>query len=56
MFFEQRDLKGLYKKARAGDMPNFTGIGAEFEESSADLRLEMSQIRDEATKVITFIG
>ena len=29
---EQRDPKGLYKKARAGEIPNFTGIGAEFEE------------------------
>jgi bifunctional enzyme CysN/CysC len=29
---EQRDPKGLYKKARAGQIPNFTGIGAEFEE------------------------
>ena len=29
---EQRDPKGLYKKARSGEIPNFTGIGAEFEE------------------------
>ena len=29
---EQRDPKGLYKKARTGEIPNFTGIGAEFEE------------------------
>ena len=28
---EQRDPKGLYKKARAGEIPNFPGIGAEFE-------------------------
>jgi adenylylsulfate kinase-like enzyme len=25
---EQRDVKGLYKKARAGEIPNFTGIGS----------------------------
>ena len=29
---EQRDVKGLYKKARAGDIPNFTGISAPYEE------------------------
>ena len=28
---EQRDPKGLYKKARAGKIPNFTGVTAEFE-------------------------
>jgi len=28
---EQRDVKGLYKKARAGEIKNFTGISAPFE-------------------------
>ena len=28
---ERRDPKGLYKKARAGDIPNFTGIGSPYE-------------------------
>ena len=28
---EQRDPKGLYKKARAGEIPNFTGISDPFE-------------------------
>ena len=28
---EQRDPKGLYKKARAGDLPNFTGIDSTYE-------------------------
>ena len=28
---EQRDPKGLYKKARAGKIPNFTGISAPYE-------------------------
>lgn len=28
---EQRDVKGLYKKARAGQLPNFTGISAPYE-------------------------
>jgi len=29
---EQRDVKGLYKKARAGDLKNFTGIDSPYEE------------------------
>lgn len=28
---ERRDVKGLYKKARAGEIPNFTGIGSPYE-------------------------
>ena len=34
----QRDPKGLYKKAAAGDLPNMTGIGQEYE---APLRAEV---------------
>jgi adenylylsulfate kinase len=29
---EQRDPKGLYQKARAGQVPEFTGISAPYEE------------------------
>lgn len=29
---EQRDVKGMYKKARAGEIPNFTGISDPYEE------------------------
>lgn len=28
---EQRDVKGLYKKARSGEIPDFTGIHSKFE-------------------------
>ncbi|MCU7948360.1 MAG: adenylyl-sulfate kinase [Candidatus Thiodiazotropha sp. (ex Cardiolucina cf. quadrata)] len=28
---ESRDVKGLYKKARAGEIPNFTGISSPYE-------------------------
>jgi bifunctional enzyme CysN/CysC len=28
---ENRDVKGLYKKARAGQLPNLTGIGSAYE-------------------------
>lgn len=29
---EKRDVKGLYKKARSGDIPNFSGISSPYEE------------------------
>ncbi|MFV3331455.1 adenylyl-sulfate kinase [Pseudomonas sp. NY15437] len=32
---EKRDPKGLYKKARAGALPDFTGIGSPYEEPLA---------------------
>ena len=28
---ERRDVKGLYRKARAGEIPNFTGVGSPYE-------------------------
>ena len=28
---EKRDVKGLYRKARKGDIPNFTGINSPYE-------------------------
>ncbi len=32
---EQRDVKGLYKKARAGELKNFTGIDSPYEQPEA---------------------
>jgi adenylylsulfate kinase len=32
---EQRDVKGLYAKARKGEIPNFTGISSPFEAPEA---------------------
>ena len=38
---EERDPKGLYKKARAGEIPEFTGISAPYEEPvNAELVVE----------------
>ena len=38
---EERDPKGLYKKARRGQIPNFTGIGSSYEPpASANLVLD----------------
>lgn len=42
---ESRDPKGLYKKARAGELPNFTGISAVYEPpETPDLHLEGEQL------------
>jgi bifunctional enzyme CysN/CysC len=42
---ESRDPKGLYKKARRGELPNFTGIDSPYEApESADLSLDTSQL------------
>ena len=42
---EKRDPKGLYKKARAGKIPNFTGISSVYEEPiNADLIIETEKI------------
>lgn len=37
---EKRDVKGLYKKARNGDIPNFTGINSPYEKpDSPDIKI-----------------
>ena len=42
---EERDTKGLYKKARAGIIKDFTGISAPFEApENPDLELDTSQL------------
>jgi bifunctional enzyme CysN/CysC len=46
---EERDPKGLYKKARAGDLANFTGIDSPYEPpESPELRLNAGQQKPEA--------
>lgn len=42
---ERRDVKGLYAKARRGEIKNFTGISAPFEEPAhPDLSLDTSKL------------
>jgi len=46
---EQRDPKGLYKKARAGDIPHFTGISSPYEApKNAEIHLKTAQMSVEA--------
>jgi len=55
---ERRDPKGLYKKARAGEIKNFTGIDDPYEEpASAEIHLhtdEMS-LEDEVAEIINYL-
>jgi bifunctional enzyme CysN/CysC len=45
---EKRDPKGLYRKARAGQIKNFTGIDSAYERpESPELRLDTSQLSPE---------
>ncbi len=42
---EQRDVKGLYKKARNGEISNFTGISSPFETpDNADIRIPTNEM------------
>lgn len=42
---EQRDVKGLYKKARAGEVKNFTGIDSPYERpSKPEIAIETDKI------------
>jgi adenylylsulfate kinase len=41
---EQRDVKGLYKKARAGEVKNFTGISSPYEApKNPDIRIKTNE-------------
>lgn len=51
---EVRDVKGLYKKARAGEIPNFTGISSPYEEPvDPEIEVDTSNLSiEEATDYI----
>ena len=51
---EKRDLKGLYKKARSGEIKNFTGIDAEYEKpNNPNLEVDTTQLSiDQSIEII----
>lgn len=54
----ERDPKGLYKKARKGEIKSFTGISAPFEPPSCyDLEIDTNQltIKESITKISSFL-
>src|SRR3990167_1797723 len=51
---EERDTKGLYKKARVGEVKDFTGISAPYEEPhNPELTIDTSRLSvEESTRVV----
>jgi adenylylsulfate kinase len=55
---EQRDVKGLYKKARTGEIKNFTGIDSPYEEPlnpSIEINTVQESPEEAVDKIILFI-
>jgi len=55
---EQRDVKGLYKKARAGEIKDFTGIDAPFEapkNPNIIIKTENKTVEESANEVMDYI-
>ncbi|MFV1467720.1 adenylyl-sulfate kinase [Idiomarina sp. HB] len=55
---EQRDPKGLYKKARAGDIPHFTGISSPYEapeQPEVHLKTDEMDIEKAAEQVVQYL-
>ena len=51
---EKRDVKGLYKKARSGEIKNFTGIDTEYEKpNNPNLEVDTTQLSiDQSIEII----
>lgn len=55
---EQRDVKGLYKKARAGEIPNFTGISSPYEapiHPEITVKTEGKSVSESTAEILKFI-
>lgn len=55
---EERDVKGLYKKARSGEIPFFTGISSPFEppqQPDLELRTDQKSLIDCVSELEAFI-
>jgi adenylylsulfate kinase len=55
---EERDPKGLYKKARAGQIPDFTGISAPYEAPASpelDIRTAEGTVEECAEQVVNYL-
>lgn len=55
---EQRDVKGLYKKARAGEIPDFTGITSPFEAPETPnihLHTDTQSLEESVSQVVEYL-
>lgn len=56
---EQRDVKGLYKKARAGEIKDFTGISSPFEspvKPEIEINTSAMSIDESVDKIVKYIS
>ena len=56
---ERRDVKGLYKKARAGDIKNMTGISSPYEapdKPDVEIKTEKETIKDAVDRIVNYIN
>ena len=55
---ERRDIKGLYKKARKGEIKNFTGVNAPFEapqNPAIEINTSQLSINESSQKILDYI-
>ena len=55
---ESRDVKGLYKRARAGEIKNYTGIDSPYEEPDNPeivINTEIEAVQESVARVINFL-
>ena len=55
---EERDTKGLYSKARRGEIKEFTGITSPFENprhADIEIRTDLLSIDESVSKILTFV-
>ncbi len=55
---EARDVKGLYKKARAGEIPSFTGISSPYEEplnAEIEVKTENKSVKDSMNVILAHL-
>jgi len=55
---EQRDPKGLYKKARAGEIKEFTGISAPYEapeNAEIHIRSDQMKVEEAVVKIVEYL-
>lgn len=55
---EQRDVKGLYKRARAGEIADFTGISSPFEtplKPELEIKTDQQSIDESVNRIVNFI-
>ena len=56
---EERDPKGLYKKARSGEIKDFTGVSAPYEEpAEADFTLRTAErsVEECVEELLGYVG